>query len=106
MREKIILVFVVGLVFFTGCTSKQEQYEQLMEEYAKQYYEQGMKQIEGLTVPEVSIKDLKNVNKQGQSYDLSELESCSDDSYVKIILKEGTKEIESFEHHLSCGKRK
>lgn len=102
MKKGLIISFVLLCALTAGCGNNQSKYEEAMSEYAKEHYEKYMSGFD-IDVPKVSIADLKNANEQiNTKYDLSKLEKCTDESYVNIIFKAGTKEIDKFEYHLEC----
>lgn len=105
--KKICLgICFVSLFLLTGCGSKKEkaeQYEKIMEGYAKTYYEDNMKNVIGQDTNEISIKSLKAFNDAyGEKYDLSKLADCKDTSYTNVIVHSKTREIKKYEHHLEC----
>lgn len=102
MKKGLIISFVLLCALTAGCGEKKAKYEEIMGDYAKAHYEKYMSGFD-IDVPKVSISDLKNANAQiNANYDLSKLEKCTDESYVNIIFKAGTKEVEKLEYHLEC----
>lgn len=96
------IVCIITLLLVTGCGGK-ANYESIMEEYAKDYYETYMRAVQGQDKNEVSIHSLKNVNdKVGKKYDLSKLKKCKNTSYVTIIVDRKTRDIQKYEFHLQC----
>lgn len=92
MKKKILIVTIaLGVLVISGCTSTKEK-EALLTKYAREYYEtykdSGMSQMD---VPEVSIANLKQVNDTyPDTYDLSELSSCTDESKAVLTITDGS----------------
>lgn len=100
------LTFVFVCLCVAGCGKSESKYEKTMQEYAKKYYELHMSGTEGQTEFRVSIEGLKKaIEIVGDTYDMSKLSDCDDKSYVDIFVKEGTKEIDHYEFHMTCGKK-
>ncbi len=98
------LSFIIFFFFlFIGCSEKKKVvYENIMKDYAKIYYEENMRNINGQDRYDISIQALKNYNdRYEKKYDLSKLKDCDDDSYTSITVND-SKKITKYEHHLSC----
>lgn len=110
MNKKKVLVLSVTLfsLLVLGCgnnkAAKQSKANEKMEEYARNYYETYiLGHVEGLDIPEISIDNLENANKNGgANYDLKELEGCTKDSYARLILKDNKREIDRVELKMNC----
>ena len=104
--KKMILIgisFILCLCF-TGCGDKQKKYEEVMEEYVRDYY-QNYHKVTGIDIPEITIANLENANKNGgANYDLSKLEDCNSTSLARLILKENSTEIDHIEFKMNCKK--
>lgn len=105
--KKICLGICLTILFLvTGCGSKaqkEQRYEKIMEEYAKQYYEDNMKNVVGQDINQISIQSLKSFNEvYGEKYDVSKLKNCKDTSYTNVIVHSKTREIKEYDHHLEC----
>ena len=101
MKKLIFAIFFLFL--FTGCSEKKKViYENIMQDYAKIYYEENMKNINGQDRYDISIQALKNYNvRYEKKYDLAKLEGCDDTSYTSVTVN-ASKKITKYEHHLSC----
>ena len=116
--KQVGLMLFMGLVIIgmSGCTSttKTNEEESVMKDYATTYYNNHM---DGLTGDyfQISVENLKSANDLAsdadfktadgtslETYDLTKLSKCTDDSYVEIEINQDTKEIENYEFHLSC----
>lgn len=96
-------ILIISILLLAGCNSNNtELYENKLKEYGTMYYNTYMINVEGQDVNKISIKDLKNVNeKLGESYDLTELSDCEDDSYVEITVNKN-KKIKDYKFNLKC----
>lgn len=110
MKKKIFLVLLISVFVITGCSfgkSKEEKYQEVLEEYARDFYEvyqKGVK-IEGMITFEVPISNLKTaVEESGKDYDLSTLKNCKDTSKAIFTVNEDTREIEEVEFEMDCEK--
>ena len=84
--------------------TKTSKYEETMKEYAVNYYNAHLKGTEGLTSTNISIAQLKDaIEKIGDSYDMTKLEACKDDSYVELIINQTTNDVDSVNYHMNCG---
>lgn len=103
MKKILIFSLLTCSLFLIGCSAKNE-YEEAMEKYATDFYNSSVKGNEGISNPySISISQLKNANEQIQAgYDLTSLESCTDDSYIEISFDENTKEIQEYKFYLQC----
>lgn len=100
---KKLLICMLFVFCFSGCKDKNTfDYEKEFEMLATSYYTKYQKG-QGLNIAEVYLKDLKEANeKMEDTFDLSKLEKCDDDSVVRIYLKSGTMQIEKYEFELKC----
>ncbi len=100
--KKTLLIAVLCSFFLVGC-GKQNEYEEAMREYATTFYNNYQKGSEGLDIPTISIKQLKEANEAiGANFDLSRLEKCSDESYVELIIDENSKDVKDVKFFLQC----
>lgn len=101
-KALIVTVLTCSLILIVGC-GNQSKYEETMREYATTFYNNYQKGNEGLTNPTISIQQLKDANEQVQAgFDLTELEKCSDDSYVELVIDETTKDVQDVKFFLQC----
>lgn len=104
--KKIFAISLVlcGLFTFTGCGNKTSKYEEIMKEYATNYYNEVLKGTEGLTSYSISVAKLKDaVEKKRVNFDMNKLSGCTDDSYVELIINQTNNEVETVNFHMSCG---
>lgn len=108
MKKVLVLSVALLSLLAVGCgnskKSKEAKINQKMEEYARNYYETYiLDHVEGLDIPEISIDNLENANKNGgANYDLTDLEDCTKDSYARLILKENKRDIDKVELKMNC----
>lgn len=104
-RALTVSVVLCGLLMFVGCEeTKTNKYEETMKEYAISYYNAHQKGTEGTTTVPVSIAKLKDaIEKVGDTYDMSKLEACTDDSYVELIINPTTNDVDSVNYYMNCG---
>jgi hypothetical protein len=104
--QKIVVIFIVISIFLlSGCNNKeakQEQYEQLMQQYGVDYYEKfGHKQISNFSVDIAAMK--KANDKELTSYDLEKLKNCDDSSKVTFTIDiENNWSIVDTEFEMTC----
>ncbi len=99
--KKISIILFIGALFLTGCRNKEEEYKEILEGYAKTYYEDYMIGVENQQQVEITIEMLKNANENGARYDLSKLKKCKDSTTVVVDLNE-KKEIVKYNYDLKC----
>lgn len=101
-------ILIVSLLFVTACGKKVDEvakYEDIMEEYAVNYYDEFQKGIKGMTVQIVYISDLKAANeKRGKTYDLSKLSACKETSYAEFKVNEDNTGIVEKAFFMDCEK--
>lgn len=104
MKKGIIMVSCLCVFVLSGCGCTTNNKEQVMKEYAIDYYNQFMKDyVEGIDNVEISIEMLENANKNAKtSYDLDKLEGCKTSSKVIFTLKKDSKDIKNTEYKLNC----
>lgn len=105
MKKAIILSIAILSILAVGCGKKEKlsTYEETMKEYATDYYNSYLKDVNGIDIHQVYISHLENaVNIKGKEYDMTKLEKCKKDSYVDITLKKDSKDIDKMEYHMSC----
>ncbi len=108
MKKKIFLVLLISVFVITGCSfgkSKEEKYQEVLEEYARDFYEVYQKGVKWMITFEVPISNLKiAVEESGKDYDLSTLKNCKDTSKAIFTVNEDTREIEEVEFEMDCEK--
>lgn len=111
--KKLVFLVMISVLFLVGCTSSNEvDYEKLMVDQAKVYYEEEGKKLfqdstgkrinENLNNYIVKLSDLKNANKYGRNFDLTGLENCTDETEVQFEIDKETVEIKSYEFINKC----
>lgn len=110
MRKLLIMPLALMTLFMAGCSDNKEEqlakYEEVMEVYAADYFDNYVSGIAGLDVLEVSINMLENANSVGGShYDLTELEECDKTSKTLLYLADDGIAIEKYEHNLNCNNK-
>ena len=112
--KKVLLLMVFVLIFAVGCGKKEEtnNYESLMLAQAKKYFELNGKQLyedlrgdkTNVNLGEyfVTIKELKNASNYGQSFDLTGLEKCSEETTMKMMIDSETLEVSKHEFINKC----
>ena len=102
MKKLLITSLLVCALFFVGCGNKTSAKEEAMKGYATTFYELHQKGTEGLTTPTVSIAQLKEaVTLVGDTYDMTKLDGCTDDSYVELKINDA-KEVTEVVYHMTC----
>ena len=100
--KKLILILTL-LFIFTGCSKRENNYEEIMKEYATEHFNLHMSGSEFLIDPNISLSDLKNaVALMGDKYDLTKLSNCKNTSYVTLILNKETNQIIDYKFYLEC----
>ena len=105
--KRILMTSLVlcGLLLFTGCGEKKlNSYEKTMQEYATNYYNSALKGTEGMTSTKITVKQLRNAPTAYFNYDMTKLESCTEDSYVELSINTTDNSIASINYHMECGK--
>lgn len=96
-------ILLVALLFLTVGCDKDSKYQEIMKEYAQTFYNEYQKGQEGLTNPTISIKQLKEANEVvSANFDLEKLKSCSEESYVELIIDNDTLEVKDVKYYLEC----
>ncbi|MDD3392022.1 MAG: hypothetical protein PHE54_00515 [Bacilli bacterium] len=101
--KKVLAIISLGVVLLiTGCGDKTADYEAIMEEYGRDYFAKYMP-IVGFDEVEVTKDMLNTANESaGETYDLSKLDNCSDDTKVIFTLDSESGEIKSASFDLDC----
>ncbi|MFA5603625.1 MAG: hypothetical protein WDA12_02065 [Bacilli bacterium] len=105
MKKIFTLIILICVFTVTGCSlvrSKTLKYQEVIEDYGRDYYEKYQKGISTLNSFEVTIELLKNANAQGSNYDLTKLDKCSDSSKISFTINEDTKEIQTVNFEMNC----
>lgn len=108
MKKGLTISLVIcGLLMFTGCDengTKTNKYEETMKEYAVSYYNAHQKGTEGLTSTKITVGQLKEaIEKIGDNYDMTKLSSCTDSSYVELIINQTNNDVDSVNYFMECG---
>lgn len=102
MKNLLVLTILSCSLILVGCNN-QNKYEEIMRDYATTFYNNYLKENEGVTSPIISIQQLKEANDQVQAgFDLTGLEKCSDSSYVELIIDENTRDVQDVRFFLQC----
>jgi hypothetical protein len=113
MKKMMFLVLMLT-IFLVGCGKKEDEnnYEKLMLDNAKIYYEESGRKIffdtTGQRVNQnmvnfvVYLSNLKNANKYGGNFDLTGLETCADETMISFELDQETLEIKTHEFVNKC----
>lgn len=102
---KKILLFVSIILLITACgKEKNVKLEEKLQELGNNYFSNFMiGNAAELDVAVVSLDNLKKANEiMDTNYDLTPFKNCTDESNVKIYLKNGTTQIERYEFELIC----
>ncbi|MBE6144123.1 MAG: hypothetical protein E7169_00920 [Firmicutes bacterium] len=99
--KKIIIILFLSVVLLTGCKNKEEEYKNILQDYAKTYYEKHMVGVENQQQAEITLEMLKKANNYGDNYDLSLLKKCDNKTSVTISLN-NQKQIINYEYELKC----
>ena len=98
----VLLVIIILLVVIVTMGPSKHKQEEIMKDYATDYYNTYMKKVKGLDIAEVNLDMLKKVNEQDlKDYDLKKLKGCKDTSVVKMHLSKENK-ITKYEFDLKC----
>ncbi len=104
-NKKSIYLLLIAVLIVTGCSfgdKKMEKYQNVLEEYGRDYYEKYQKSIINIPSFEISIENLKNANEQGENYNLDKLSNCNDVSKVTFDVNEESREIEKVTFEMNC----
>lgn len=108
MRKIITCLLAFScLVMFTGCEEKTQlsKYDETMKDYATNYYNSFVKGTEGLTEFNITVARLKEaVELNIVNYDMNELSTCTDESYVILKINQTNNDVEDIEYHMECNK--
>lgn len=99
--KKIIMILFLSAILLTGCTNKEEDYKNILQDYAKTYYEKHMIGVDNQQQAEITLEMLKKANNYDDNYDLSLLKECDDNTSVTISLN-NQKQIINYEYELKC----
>ena len=107
MRKLLIMLLIFISCFMVGCGDSKEEklakYEEVMEDYSTDYFDNYVSGVAGLNVLEVSISMLENANSVGGSnYDLAALKECDKTSKTLLYLTDDGVAIAKYEHNLDC----
>lgn len=99
--KKIVLFLFLGLFLISGCGKKDDQYQTILKDYSKSYYETYMMGVDNQNQVEITLDMLAKANEYGADYDLSKLAKCQKDTLVILTLN-NDKEITNYEYELKC----
>jgi hypothetical protein len=107
MKKYLIIPVLLTLLFITGCNEETTDYDQIMTDYAKQYYAVYLKdgQVENLNIPVIKVKDLRAASTQDvehATYDIDQLSTCTVDSSATLTLDEDGN-VTSVKTSMNCG---
>ncbi len=105
----LLIVLIISFCFYLRSKSpKQNEKDnkvvknEMIEKYAKDYFNNFVS-VANINEYDVTIKMLKDAVNQGLAdYDVSKLNECEDDSYVKFIIEAGESNYKSYESNLIC----
>ena len=100
-----LTIAVLLLLTVTGCkdNTKKETKEDIMKQYASTFYNAHVKGTQGLTNLKVTIKQLKDsAGRVSETYDMTKLEGCTDESYVELTIDPTTSEISNYAFYMNC----
>lgn len=100
MKKTLVILFL-GILLLSGCSNKEEKYKEILENYAKTYYEKYMSGVNNQKQAEITLGMLKKSNEYGSDFDLSKFDECDDTTAITLNLNEN-KEIISYEYDLKC----
>ena len=99
----VILALVVGGVFFLYNEEQgNKELEDTIKPLAEDYFDKYMSINESSNAYTVTLKDLKEANENGEDYDLSKLNKCSDETSVTITIDYRTGKVKKSEVKLDC----
>ncbi|MDD2180899.1 MAG: hypothetical protein PHW32_00860 [Bacilli bacterium] len=107
MKKVAFLVTLISVFVLVGCSfggNKIEKYQEVLEEYGRDYYSKYQKEIRFMTNLEVTIDMLKDANNPTENYDLEKLKKCKGNSKIMIEVDEETREIKKVEFEMDCEK--
>ena len=96
--KKVIILFLI--LILTGCSSE-KQYQEILKQYSKAYYEKYMIGNENIKEAEITLEMLKKANEYGSNFDLSKLDKCDNKTTI-ILTINGKKEIINYNFDLKC----
>ena len=100
--KKMVLGISILTILLTGCGKKEAQYEKIMLEHSKQYFENYMSTL-NLDIAEITVKMLEDANNEvNAGFDLSKLNNCSKESKVELHILKETKAVESYSFEMYC----
>ena len=102
MKKILITSLLLCSIFMVGCGNKTNAKEEAMKEYATKFFQLHQQGDNGVTNPTISIAKLKNaIEVANDSYDLTKLEGCTDESYVELKLDD-SRQITDVIYHMDC----
>ncbi len=102
MKNKVILIVIfiivvalaiVGFIFLKNTEDETKHLEDKMITASNDYFKKYISANDSVNVYKITLQDLQNANKNGESYDLSGLEKCDKNktfANVTIDYKDGT----------------
>ena len=98
----IIVVVALGVFFVYNQKEANKSLENEITPLAEDYFDKYMSTNESSNMYTVTLADLKEANENGESYDLSKLDGCKDDTSVTLTINYGTGKITKTEVELNC----
>ena len=99
----VILALVVGGVFlFYNKEQNNKELENAITPLAEDYFDKYMSANTVSNTYTVTLEDLKSANKNGEEYDLSKLNKCSDKTSVDITIDYKTGKVKQTKVKLDC----
>lgn len=96
--KKIIILFLT--LILTGC-SNEKQYQEILKQYSKDYYEKYMIGNENIKEAEITLEMLKKANAYGSNFDLSKLDKCDNETTIILTIND-KKEVINYNFDLKC----
>ena len=97
--KKITIILFLTLIL-TGCSSE-KQYQEILKQYSKAYYEKYMIGNENIKEAEITLEMLKKANAYGSNFDLSKLDKCDNETTVILTIND-KKEVINYNFDLKC----
>lgn len=97
--KKITTILFLTLIL-TGC-SNEKQYQEMLKQYSKDYYEKYMIGNENIEEAEITLEMLKKANEYDSNFDLTKLDKCNDETTVILTIND-KKEVINYNFDLKC----
>lgn len=99
----IVIMLPIIMFLLKNSAFNKNSLEKQMKKYSRQYYDKYMSINDNTNEYVVTLDMLENANKQGEKYNLKELEKCKKQTTItKIIVDSKSKSIKKIEVELNC----